>query len=306
MTNHLLHALALSTSLLAACAADPAPQPAVLALPGDAYYPESLNASAGGTIFVGSLATGQVVAFDDGHAAPRTVIAPGQDGVTGEAGVLVHGDTLWLCSIDTTFQRPTEIRSFDLAGHALARYPLAASQFCNDLAFDAAGNLYATDSFAGTIVRLPAGGSALDTFVQDARFAATGPGAFGLDGIAFDGHGALYVGTLDTGRVFRVAIDTGAVTELALPAPLAGPDGLRVLDDHTLLVVEGGAGQLTKLAIAGDAATPSVVATGLDMPTSVVVTRHSAWVTEGQIGRLFASPPEAPHLPFAVRRVALR
>lgn len=306
MTNHLLTALALSTSLLAACADDAKPEPDVLALPGDAYYPESLNASGSGTLFVGSLATGQVVAFDDGHPDPRTVIAPGQDGVTGETGVLVHGDTLWLCSIDTTFQRPTEIRSFDLAGHALARYPLAANQFCNDLAFDAAGNLYATDSFAGTIVRVPAGGSAAETFVQDARFAATAPGAFGLDGIAFDGHGALYAGTLDTGRIFRVAVDTGAITELALPAPLAGPDGLRVLDDHTLLVIEGGAGQLTRLALAGDTATPSVVATGLDQPTSVVVTRGSAWVSEGQIGRLFANPPEMPNLPFAVRRVALR
>jgi len=79
-----------------------------------------------------------------------------------------------------------------------------------------------------------------------------------------------------------------------------------VLDDHTLLVIEGGAGQLTKLALAGDTGTPSVVATGLDQPPSVVVTRGSAWVSEGQIGRLFANPPEMPNLPFAVRRVALR
>jgi sugar lactone lactonase YvrE len=302
MTNHLLSTVLLSTSLLA-CA--DTPQPAQLALPGDAYYPESLNAGADGTLYVGSLTTGQVVAFDDGATTPRTVIAAGADGVTGETGVLVRGDTLWLCSIDTTFQRPTEIRSFDLRGNPLARYPLAANQFCNDLAFDGAGDLFATDSFSGTIVELPAGGSELATFVQDPRFAAIAQGAFGLDGIAYDGKGALYVGTLDTGRLFRVALGSGEITEVAVTPALAAPDGLRIVDDHTLLVVEGGANRLSRVAISGDAAAATALSTSLDQPTSVVVARGYAWVSDGQINRLFANPPQAPNLPFAVERVQL-
>src|SRR5205823_1294103 len=136
----LIAALALS---LVGCTDDPAKQPDSLALPGDAYYPENLHAGADGTLYVGSLTTGEVTAFADGDTTPRVVIAAGQDGVTGESGVLVHGDTLWICSIDTTFRRPTELRSFDLHGTSLARYPLAPDQFCNDLAFDGAGNLFA-------------------------------------------------------------------------------------------------------------------------------------------------------------------
>jgi outer membrane protein assembly factor BamB len=297
----LIAALALS---LVGCA-DDAKQPDSLVLPGDAYYPESLSAGADGTLYVGSLTTGEVTAFADGDTTPRVVIAAGQDGVTGETGVLVHGDTLWLCSIDTTFQRPTEIRSFDLHGQALARYPLAANQFCNDLAFDGAGNLYATDSFSGAIVELAAGRDGVETFVQDPRFAAIAQGAFGLDGIAYDGAGALYVDTLDTGGLYRVALATGEITEIATSTPLAGPDGLRVVDAHTLLVIEGGAGKLTKLAVTGDAATAITLASDLDQPTGVVVARASAWVSQGQLGRLFASPPQAPNLPFAVKRVGL-
>jgi hypothetical protein len=80
--------------------------------------------------------------------------------------------------------------------------------------------------------------------------------------------------------------------------------GLRAVDDHTLLVVEN-AGTLARLAITGDTAAATAIATGLDQPTGVVVAGGAAWVSEGQLGRLFAQPPQPPHLPFAVVRVAL-
>lgn len=199
---------------------------------------------------------------------------------------------------------PDRDPKLDLHGNSLARYPLAANQFCNDLTFDGAGNLYATDSFSGAIVELAAGDDKLETFVRDPRFAAVAQGAFGLDGIAYDGAGSLYVGTFDAGGLYRVALATGEIA-IATSQPLAAPDGLRALDAHTLLVIEGGAGKLTKLAVSGDTATATALASDLDEPTGVVVTRGSAWVSEGQLGRLFASPPQAPNLPFAVRRVQL-
>jgi len=293
-----LAALALSASLTACSADDTAPQPDVLALPGAAYYPESLHADADGALYVGSLATGEVVAFDDGASAPRTVVAAGGGGVTG---VHIAGDTLWLCSVDTTFQRPTELRSYTLAGAALASYPLPATAFCNDIEVDAQGSVYATDSFGGAIYTLADG--AVTPLVQDVRFTPDSQGAFGLDGIAV-ADGALIVNKLDTGELFRVGFD-GAVTDISLAAPLAGPDGMRVDTDGTLLVIEGQAGRLSRVSIAGNVATATTVADGLDMPTGVVVARGSAWISEGQLGRLFAQPAQAPNLPFAVRRVSL-
>jgi hypothetical protein len=292
----------LALSMLAACAADPH-EPDELTLPGSAYYPESLHASADGTLYVGSIATGEITAYDDGATTPRTVLAAGATNVTGETGVFVHGDQLWICSIDTTFQRPTELASFDLHGTPLASYPLAANQFCNDIAFDTAGTAYATDSFGGTIQRLRNG--ALETFVHDDRFVPASQGAFGLDGIAYDGANALYVNNLSTGALFRVAIDTGAVTPIAVSPALVGPDGMRLLDAHTLLVVEGAANRLSKVVLSETTATATPLSSDLDMPTAVVVARGSAWVSEGQLGRLFAQPSQAPNLPFAIRRVAL-
>ncbi len=286
-----LATLALSTSLLA-CADDAAPEPDLLALPGQAYYPESLHAAADGTLYVGSLATGEVVAFDPGATESRSIIAAGAHGVTGVTGVLVHEAELWICSVDTTFQRPTEVRSFTLAGDPIDTFPLAATQFCNDLAFDATGTLFATDSFSGTILRL--GASGLETYVEDPRFIPDAMGAFGLDGIAFVGD-TMYVNKLDTGELFAIAPDR-SITQLEIA--LQAPDGMRA-DGDSLLVIE--AGRLSRV----DPATAeiTVIADDLDMPTAVVVARGSAWVTEGQLGRLFSNA--APNLPFSVRRIDL-
>jgi streptogramin lyase len=297
--------LAICLIALAACGDDnPKPQPDQLVLPGNAYYPESLNAADDGTLYVGSLATGEVVAFHDGATDPDVILAPGTAGVTGVTGVLVAGDALWLCSIDTTFQRPTELRRFDLAGTPQASYPLAPNQFCNDMAFDDAGNLYVADSFGGTIQRLAAGAQSLETFAQDASWTPAMQGAFALDGIAYDGHGHLYVGKLDTGKLFRVDTATAASTEIAVTPPLVAPDAVRIVDEHTLLTVQGG-GQVVELALSGDTATATTVADGLDQPTSVVQARGTAWVSQGQLGRLFAQPSQPPVLPFLVRRVEL-
>lgn len=297
--SNLLALLFASTSFVAC--ADEAPQPDLLALPGQAYFPESLNAGADGTLYVGSLATGQVVAFDDGATSPRTVIAAGANGVTGVTGVLATDDALWLCSVDTTFQRPTEVKSFTLAGAPVASYPLAQNFFCNDLAFDKQGNLYATDSFSGTVQRLRAGGAAFETYVQDARLAPATQGAFGLDGIVV-ADDAIYVNKLDSSQLFRIGEDK-AVTEIAVTPPLAGPDGMRALDAHTLLVIDGGANRLSKVEIQGNTATSTPLSSDLDQPTAVAVSRGSAWVSEGQLGRLFTG--QTPNLPFGVTRVAL-
>jgi hypothetical protein len=269
-SQNLLALLFASTSLIAC--ADDTKQPDLLALPGQAYFPESLNAGDDGTLYVGSLATGQVVAFDDGSTSPRTVIAAGANGVTGVTGVL-------------------------------ATFPLAQNYFCNDLAFDKQGNLYATDSFSGTVQRLKAGGAAFETYVQDARLAPAAQGAFGLDGIVISDD-AIYVNKLDSSQLFKIGLgEDKAVTEIAVTPPLAGPDGMRALDAHTLLVIDGSANRLSKVEIHGTTATSTPLSSDLDQPTAVAISRGSAWVSEGQLGRLFTG--QTPNLPFGVTRVAL-
>ena len=76
----------------------------------------------------------------------------------------------------------------DLAPCALAPAPcspatLPTPPLPNDLAFDAAGNAYVTDSMQATIWRVPAGGGAPEIWFQDGRLASE---YIGVNGIRLD------------------------------------------------------------------------------------------------------------------------
>lgn len=69
------------------------------------------------------------------------------------------------------------------ANTACSPTPFDAPALPNDLAFDATGNLYVTDSLQATIWRVPPGGGVPQVWFQDARLASAsfGPNGLGLD-----------------------------------------------------------------------------------------------------------------------------
>src|SRR5207244_6619880 len=92
----------------------------------------------------------------------------------------------------------------------------------NDLAFDDNGNLYVTDSFAATIFRVPAGGSAPAVWFSDPRLAGDPAVPFGVNGIRINHDDQkVYVsvtaqnGNLD-GVIYRLPlVDSPAAADLA-------------------------------------------------------------------------------------------
>ena len=94
----------------------------------------------------------------------------------------------------------------------------------NDLAFDAAGNLYVTDSLQATIWRIPSGGGAPQIWFQDIRLAST---TFGPNGIRVSPDGT---------RVFFIVSDDlnhqGIVYTLPL-VPIPGPTDLTVFHQYS-------------------------------------------------------------------------
>ena len=282
-----------------------------LPLPGDHFHPEGLAIDSSGTLYVGSVGTGEVLKFEASSQTPTRVIAPGTGGLMAAVGVAVDepANKLWVCAADITFSHPNALMSFDLAtGAADDNISLpGGAGICNDLVRDPAGNLYITDSILGRILRLPTHGDALEVWSADPAFAG-GPMEFTVNGADYDAatH-TMYVVKSSSGQVLRVPVASDGSAQsasvVALDRPLMAPDGLRVVDSSTLVVVETQTGSLTRVSLGGSVASTTVLATGFEAPTGVAVDAEHAWVAEGQVLRLIGQDPSPAKLPFLLRRV---
>ena len=289
--------------------ASDAAKPTSLTLPGDKYYPESLHAAADGTLYVGSLGTGQVVKFAPGATTSTSFIAAGDP--KGVAGVFIDsaGSTLWLCAADLSTTPPTtEVRSYELAtATKKASFTFSQPAFCNDFALDASGNLFVSDSF-GNVWQLKKGATALTIWKTDPLLAPSTATGFGADGIALDGAGNLWVSAFSDSRLLKIAIASdgtaGALTQVTVTPALGTPDGMRFLDASTLVLADGASGTLTKVALSGTTGTSSVLASGLNGPTGVVKIGSAFYVSEGQLGHLTGAIAGPPTTPFTVRVIA--
>ena len=125
---------------------------------------------------------------------------------------------------------------------------------------------------AGKIHRLEKGGSTLAVWSSAPLLAPSSPQGYGADGIVWDGKDGLYVNTFSSSTLLRFPINAdgsaGTPSPIRVSPALSSPDGMRLLDASTLLVVEG-AGRLTRVAVSGTTATATVLKDGLNSPTSV-------------------------------------
>jgi len=279
-----------------------------IVLPGETFYPEGIAVAADGTFFVGSYSTGEIARVPPGKRKAVPFRGPMTNAIA--AGMIVDDATgsLWVCTLHPELAAPAAVKRFDIAtAEETGSYPVPGGTVCNDLALDDEGNLYATDTLNETIYLLPAGGDAVVPWLQHDLFGGA-EGEFTLNGIAFDGGSNLYTVEYTSGELYRIALEAdgtpGAITPIAVQPPLAWADGLKVLDEDTLLVVENDLGQVSRVDLSGAEGVKTVIAEGLAEPTTAAIRGDSAWVVEGQLSFYFGYPGE-PTLPFRVRRVHL-
>jgi sugar lactone lactonase YvrE len=295
-----------ATGLLiaAAPAGANASSPEEVALPGAAFFPESITVTPSGTLFVSSLITGEIVRFSPGSSEPETFVA--DDVNIGTAGVMADPDrkVLWACAVDLSFQTASQLRAFDLRTGALrASYAMPDGGVCADIAL-ARGNVYVTDTGGGRIVRLTAidrgrvdGGSIA---VWSADPMLTGGALLKINGIAFDRNRTLYTTNYSTGELFAVGIARDGSAQPAAPilldTPMTNPDGIR-WRGRSLYVAENpnGMSRVDPLE-----RTRTLIDGSLDQPTSLAFLGDDVWISEGQVLRLLAG--QLPNLPFKVVR----
>ena len=312
-------------------------------IPGETFFPEGIALAEDGDVFVGSLTSGDIVVFDAqsedaDHAV--TLNLPADAIKNGAVGMLlVEGGgtrTLYVCdslpAFDAAESQVVAIDVTDIDAPTVeAAFPLSKADaadpvFCNDIAIDSAGNLYATDSLGGQLLRIPADAASGDQAAQFSAgevLAGNAMNPFGANGVEVFSDGTndyLLVVNLSLGTLQRVAINADgtagesvavALTDSAGAATtLVGPDGIKALDEDTLIVVENGANRLTKVDLTDlFGATPTgkttVLSSRLDVPTTVAIDGTSALVVEGQLDHLLNPATGDPSLPFCVSRVQI-
>jgi sugar lactone lactonase YvrE len=126
--------------------------------------------------------------------------------------------------------------------------PSYAAHFANDIAVDAAGNAYVTDSFAPIIYKIDTQGAA-SVFLENSALAAPS-GSFGLNGIVAHPDGYLIVAKSDEGALIKVPLSNpaGFTKVNTTGLTLTGDDGLQLTDNNTLLVVCNAQGQVYRLS----------------------------------------------------------
>ena len=212
-------------------------------------YPEGIAwHPAQKVFFVSSVHTGTV-----GKVSPQGVYTPfiQDDKLIASVGLALDAkrNLLWVAVADlgastrssaTTAYKLAAVAAYDATtGERRAYHDLSGlvqgGHMANDLAVDAAGNVYITDSFSPVVYRVDTKGQA-SVFAQSDLFKGEG---FNLNGIVAHPDGYLLVNKYNSGEVFRISTGNGAdIQRVNLPEAVKGADGMLLRDKTHLVVVQ--------------------------------------------------------------------
>ncbi len=274
-------------------------------LPAGAANPEGITVDAAGNVYV--------TTFDVAGAPPGQlfVFSPSgrllrQVSVAGSSNLLLdlafHPTSGDLLVIDFGNQQVLAVNP--VTGASTVFIPAGTMAGPNVLTFDSAGNVYVSDSFAGTIWRTgPAGGVPV-AWVTDPLLGTTGFPPFGANGLAFDNsETALFVANTGNDTVVKIPVSG---TPLAPGTPgvfvnsVNGADGLIIDEDDNLWVAANQADEIVVIdptgrviAKLGDfgGIDPRGAPNGLLFPASLVRRGNFIYVTNLALDlRLFGLP----------------
>lgn len=282
----------------------------VIQLPGDRVFPEGIAPDGRGGFFAGSSQEGTIFRATRKASVAEVFLPAGGDGRTSAIGMKVDGAGRLIVAggaLGDVFVYDTTTKALIAK---LDNGKAADQTFLNDVAIGTTGDAYVTDSTDPVIYRVPAatlanpaGTVAPERWLELAGTPFVYQSGFNANGIVATRDGKyLLVVQANTGKLFRVEIATKQVTEIDLQGhPLTGGDGL-VLKGKTLWVVRQGqvdALRLTRqFTVAGF--TRTITNPTFDSPTTAAFDGKRLYVVNSQFGRLFASPPQPPVLPFTI------
>jgi sugar lactone lactonase YvrE len=312
----LLAAAASAALLGAGCASDDASSPDQARMPADrivaergGFVPEGIEFDhRSRRLLTGSIAEGTIYEWhDDGRISP--VVQDPE--LRASIGIRVdpQRNRLLVANSDASvFQGggrgQAMLGVYDLAnGQRLAMVDLAASDarapsdaryFANDVAVAPDGTAYVTDSFSQLIYRV-----GLDYRASVLHRFPRGEEAQLLNGIAWHPSGYLLVVETNSGTLYRVPVDNPAATSnVALPEPVLGADGIVWRSDNVLAVVSNNQSRVWLLTSSNNWASADIAGVA-----SFDGQATTAAVVDGEIYAVFPhfgdqDPPSVQRLQF--------
>src|SRR5438477_11213077 len=163
-------------------------------LPPGASHPEGITLDAKGNVYVATFAvagtssgTGQIFVFDPRGRLLRTVNVEGSS--TLLLDLAFHPQTKDLLVLDFGNKRVLSVNPVNGKSKVFTTIPGGAAAGPNVLTFDAAGNVYVSDSFQGAIWRTGERGGVSTAWAQSPLLTTTGVPPFGANGLAFNKAG---------------------------------------------------------------------------------------------------------------------
>ncbi|ACK67914.1 SMP-30/Gluconolaconase/LRE domain protein [Rippkaea orientalis PCC 8801] len=270
-----------------------------IALPANFQYPNGIAHASDGTLYVGSITSGQILRITpDGKIE---TFFSGNDEVFAATALRLDESRsiLWGSSPDflgtgnsrgeNVRRRPRVFALDTRSGEVLRVILMPKGGFGNDIALDPQGGIYITDSTLARIHYLAPRTTQLQTWAVDERFRAEG---IGLAGIARRSDGVLVVGHYSNGELFKVTPQPQSrprVETIPLERRLENPDGMQFAPDGSLILTEGagesGNGRLLRINVFAPTHLKPIktLATDLKSPVNLTLAGRQVWVTESQI-----------------------
>ena len=203
-------------------------------LPPGTGHPEGIAADSQGNLYVadfdvsGETAVGNVIVFNHAGQLVRKLDIPGSSNLL--LGIAFHPQTHALLVIDFGHQQVLEIDPVNGTPTLFTTIPGGSGAGPNALAFDQAGNVYISDSFAGTIWRTGPTGGAAAPWISHPLLATSGVPPFGANGLAFNNaFSALFVANTGNDTIVKIPVAGGAPgTPEVFVNSINGADGLLI------------------------------------------------------------------------------